>query len=276
MTMKPDTRHYMAFLALFWFLGTVLSFAWTFAQLKKSDTVEKLQTARAIFQQIVVTREWNAKHGGLYLVVDDSVQANPYLKVPDRDLKTDDGMVLTKINPAYMTRMIGELAATKHYLQFHITSLNPINPKNSAAAWEQAALKAFMDEKQKEYFAFHRQGSGLLFRYIAPLITDKSCLACHAQQGYTEGDVQGAISISFPVIPISGISLMVSYALGGLLGIGIIVWLGRQIVALNTRLSHHAQVDGLTQISNRRFFDDYLHREWLRCKRNGTALVLMM
>ena len=75
--MKLDTKHYVATLVLFWFLGTVFSFAWTYTRLKKSDVSEKLQTARAIFQQIVVTREWNARHGGLYLVTGESVQPNP-------------------------------------------------------------------------------------------------------------------------------------------------------------------------------------------------------
>jgi len=48
----------------------------------------------------------NALHGGVYVPVTESTQPNPYLEDPLRDVVTTDGLKLTKLNPAYMTRLI--------------------------------------------------------------------------------------------------------------------------------------------------------------------------
>ncbi len=37
------------------------------------------------------------------------------------------------------------------------------------------------------------------YRYIQPLITQKSCLKCHAFQGYKIGDIRGGVSVSIPM-----------------------------------------------------------------------------
>lgn len=66
------------------------------------------QMGRSILRSIIATRQWNAEHGGFYLPVSDTIRPNPYLKDPRRDVETTDGLKLTKINPAYMTRLLGE------------------------------------------------------------------------------------------------------------------------------------------------------------------------
>jgi len=99
--------------------------------------------ARAFFQGIVTTRYWNAAHGGVYVPVTSKVQPNPYLEDTDRDVVTKDGLKLTKINPAYMTRQIGEIAVQKNSILFHITSAKPIRPANAPDPWELVALKSF-------------------------------------------------------------------------------------------------------------------------------------
>ena len=94
------------------------------------------ETARAFFNQIVLSRAWNAGHGGVYVPVTENTQPNPYLDDPLRDLETNKGIKLTKINPAFMTRQIAEIAAKEKVVQFHITSLKPIRPGNKPADWE--------------------------------------------------------------------------------------------------------------------------------------------
>lgn len=41
------------------------------------------------------------------------------------------------------------------------------------------------------------------------------------------------------------------------------------------RMQHMSREDSLTQLANRRYFDEVLGREWLRCQRDGSALSLM-
>lgn len=44
----------------------------------------------------------------------------------------------------------------------------------------------------------------------------------------------------------------------------------------NAELKKLANMDGLTKVANRRKFDNYLHREWNRAKRENTAIALIL
>ena len=48
-----------------------------------------------------------------------------------------------------------------------------------------------------------------------------------------------------------------------------------QLVGLNQTLDRLSSLDGLTGIANRRYYDDYLNREWLRGVREGTGLSVV-
>ena len=182
---------------IFWLAMVSFSFFWNLEDEKKENKQLALETARAFFQQVVITRSWNASHGGVYVPITEGLQPNPYLEDPLRDLSTDQGLTLTKINPAYMTRQIADIASEEKGIQFHITSLKPIRPGNEAADWEKKWLLSF-EQGAKEQGSFVADGSGSLFRYMAPLYTKESCLKCHAKHGYQVGDVRGGISVVIP------------------------------------------------------------------------------
>ncbi len=162
-----------------------------------------LESARNMFDTIVLTRSWNARHGGVYVPVSKTVQPNPYLQTPLRDLETKDGRLLTMINPAFMTRQIGELAERTKTTVFHITSLNPIRPGNQADPWERRALQRFEQGVPEVAERITAENTDL-FRYMAPLVTESACLQCHAKQGYEVGDIRGGISVSLKADPIFG------------------------------------------------------------------------
>jgi len=155
-----------------------------------------LARARAHFGGIVLTRKWNALHGGVYVVKRPGMQSNPYLENPD--LKAADGQVLTKKNPALMTREISELTGDKDTFTFHITSMRPLNPHNIADPFEIQALQSF-EAGAKESFVMEDKPVGARFRYMAPLMVEQSCLTCHAKQGYSVGQVRGGISVNFDI-----------------------------------------------------------------------------
>ncbi|PIQ10702.1 MAG: hypothetical protein COW71_02145 [Ignavibacteriales bacterium CG18_big_fil_WC_8_21_14_2_50_31_20] len=99
--------------------------------------------AASIFNQIEIFRSWNSKHGGVYVPITDSTLPNPYLNDSLRDLTTTNGLKLTKINPACMTRQLAEMNSLDGNIELHITSLNPIRPANKVDKWETDALKSF-------------------------------------------------------------------------------------------------------------------------------------
>ncbi|MCC8998507.1 MAG: histidine kinase, partial [Candidatus Contendobacter sp.] len=64
------------------------------------------EMGRTFFKELVIVRRWNANLGGIYAPVTEQLQPNPYLDDPRRDLTTTDGQQLTKVNPAFMTRLL--------------------------------------------------------------------------------------------------------------------------------------------------------------------------
>lgn len=157
--------------------------------------------ARNMFRMIVLTRSWNAAHGGVYVPVTEKTQPNPYLNHPRRDLVTTDGRRLTMINPAFMTRQLAELANLHEGAIFHITSLKPIRPMNAADPWETESLGKFERGEKERVEVVSANGKALL-RYMAPLVVKPPCMTCHAQQGYKVGDIRGGISVTLSYAPI--------------------------------------------------------------------------
>ncbi|MBF0623936.1 MAG: PAS domain S-box protein [Magnetococcales bacterium] len=185
---------------LFWGVLFLGSWGWNHAQLDAQIHELALQRGRYIFEMVEMFRLWNARHGGVYAPITEDNPPNPYLKVPERDIHTPGGLPLTRINPAYMTRQLGDLLARMKETRIHITSLRPINPLNQADPWEANALLKF-EADSTEWFELVDGDRGLSFRFMAPLRTSEPCLACHAAQGYKVGDVRGGISVTFPAQP---------------------------------------------------------------------------
>ncbi len=166
----------------------------------RQDTEElALTQANQSYEKDVLYRRWVAAHDGVYASVTPKTPPNPHLShVPERDLTTPSGRRLTLINPAYMTRQVYEIARETSSIGGHITSLNPISPENAPDPWEAKALKAFEKGETKFHEVVTVDGKPYL-RFMRPLITEKSCLKCHAAQGYKEGEIRGGLSILQPM-----------------------------------------------------------------------------
>jgi diguanylate cyclase (GGDEF)-like protein/PAS domain S-box-containing protein len=178
--------------------GTLLALEWRL--IDRTVAAIARERGAALFSLIETTREWNAMHGGVYVVVDGATQPNPWLQHPARDLQTSDGVRLTMVNPAYMTRQIADLALYADGARLHITSLKPIRPENLADDWEADALARF-EAGEREVLALvegAEEGRGPVHRYMAPLVVREPCLQCHAEQGYVLGDIRGGISVTMP------------------------------------------------------------------------------
>jgi len=212
-----------------------------FGQISEGHLKLAINASRQIFEELVITRRWNANHGGVYVPVTDETKPNPYLDDPLRDVYTTGGMLLTKINPAFMTRSIAELNMEERHVRIHITSLKPIRPANAAEPWETKALESF-ESGTAEFVELDSTNSEPFLHYMAPLITEKSCLKCHAKQGYSVGDIRGGISVSFSYAPyLAEITLLkrntVLTHIGiGLLILAIILLFGHQISVRTLRL----------------------------------------
>lgn len=164
---------------------------------------EELATrmGRSLLQSIIATRQWNAEHGGFYLPVSDVIRPNPYLKDPQRDVVTQEGVRLTKVNPAYMTRLLADELRKGQDVMIHITGLDPVNPGNRPDPWEERTLKK-LSAGAREASAVEQGRDGRVFRLMAPLRSDAACFRCHEMtESRRPGAVLGGISVSFPYAP---------------------------------------------------------------------------
>jgi diguanylate cyclase (GGDEF)-like protein len=191
-------RKYLAAIFLTIIL-VILSVFWGFNYKSTSLIHEQLRRqGQAFFQEVVLTREWIANHGGVYVKLAKGMEVNSYLsQVPGLKvvIEDKDGEKYTLKNPALATREISLLANTKGIFKFKITSLNPLNPGNGPDAFEKAALESF-EAGAMEHSRYENADNEVFFRYMAPLVTEKPCLRCHASQGYREGDIRGGISVT--------------------------------------------------------------------------------
>lgn len=149
--------------------------------------------ATTSFEKDVAFRRWAAMHGSVYVPLSEETPANPYLKVPEQNIVTPADKKLTLMNPAYMARQVYEKADPYSVAISHLTSLDPLNPANAPDTWEVQALTA-LQNGAPEYFELITQEPGAVYRLMRPLKIEKSCLKCHADQGYQLGDIRGGIS----------------------------------------------------------------------------------
>ncbi|GEM_PF-589463 len=155
---------------------------------------------RAYFSKDRALRIWGASHGGVYVPVDSRTPPSPYLShVPERDVTTASGRRLTLMNPAYMLRQISEDFSSLYGVVARITSLHPLRPENAPDGWERKTLEEFETHRREEKLELTEVGGVPHLRLMQPVFVAEDCLACHAHQGYSIGDIRGGISIGLPM-----------------------------------------------------------------------------
>jgi len=191
-------KKYIWIIALSWTILLLILAAWDLIRIQEHAENMMRREARVHFKWMVIFREWNASHGGVYVPVTERTPPNPYLKIEERDITTPSGKALTLMNPAYMTRMLYEQYEDQAGIIGHMTSLKLLNPDNAPDSWERASLVDFK-RGVKERMEFTEIASEPYLRFMKPLFIKEICLKCHGAQGYKVGDVRGGISISIPV-----------------------------------------------------------------------------
>ncbi len=217
-----------------WLLAVSLSVAWNVVDDRREESVIALETARAFFGQIILSRRWNLMHGGVYVHTSDLAPPNPYLPEDQRTIRDENGRTMTLINPAYMTRQIAGLAQKKELVRFHITSLTPLRRENKALDWELPWLQDF-EKGAKERYSFLKKDTSKIFRYMAPLPFTETCLPCHDEQGH--GSIRGAISVTLPFkFHKPPWQLLLSHFLVALIGVGGIIFFANRLARSRNKI----------------------------------------
>jgi signal transduction histidine kinase/CheY-like chemotaxis protein len=272
-------RRYIVFACLAWTIVVGLSGGMTVKGSYDEMLGQFRATAQMAFEKDLTFRRWNALRGGVYVEENEANQPNPYLDVPNRDLRTDTGRRLTMINPAYMTRQAHELEKNSSGVHGHITSLNPIRPANAAEPWERESLQAF-ERGLQETAGLEEIGDRKVYRLMRPMFVEKPCLKCHAKQGYTEGEIRGGISVTLPVD--AQVATFRAYATGitaghafvWVLGIALTIFGGRKLQQ-SIQHEHQARMEAETaSIAKGEFLANMSHE--IRTPLNGVLGMLQL
>ncbi|AEG00603.1 diguanylate cyclase [Methylomonas methanica] len=273
--------------SILWLMLVGLSFYYQVEDDKKYGQKIAYKQAEMFFQHIVLMRQWNADHGGVYVPVTEQNQPNPYLNATTRDVTTREGQTLTLIDPALMTRQLAKMEESRSHIRFHIASLTPMDPENKADAWEEKALQAFT-QGWKSYEGLTDIGNQRYFRYMGALVLEPTCLKCHNEPDYKVGDVVGGISVSIPSASIDDfLSVRLAWlkqshlliAAIGLMALLIAYWAQERLNKRLTKARSHLQLaylDSLTLLPNRRYYDAFVRREWKRATRHHYPLSMIM
>lgn len=221
-------------------LLTVLILISSFLDVKKLDSqVISLATAeaRTNWNKDQAIRRWATRHGGIYVKPDERTPPNPYLAhLPNRDIKTSEGLTLTLMNPAYiMSQMTKEFDAL-YGIKGKITGQILLNPANKPDSWELKSLKLF-DTGVKEVIEPAEMNGQPYLRLMRPMVMKEGCVQCHGHLGFKEGDIRGGVSISIPLTRYydsafeSKLVMLTTHGVVwsiGILGIGFISWRGQR------------------------------------------------
>ena len=153
---------------------------------EEEQRIRQIHTqAEALLTEMIVAREWVSSYGGVWTT-----------SPGDFYLEEENGYYLKA--PAMVTKELSNLSDDKGYYRFHITSLVLTNPENTPDDFETRALQQF-EEKPEPVTSIDRTGDEPAYRLMIPLEVKESCLECHAEQGYQEGDIRGGLSVLIPV-----------------------------------------------------------------------------
>lgn len=178
-----------------------LIFFGMYLRIRKDVYAQLDEQSHALLDQVIVTREWIADHGGIYVIKRPGMEENPFL--PGTNIEDLTGRIYMFRNPAMATREISDYAQKTGHYRFHLTSLKVKNPANTPLPFEEEALRYFEDagyEECREGLVSMGMENGVMtYCRTIPLLVEQSCLGCHADQGYKLGEVRGGLSVIIPM-----------------------------------------------------------------------------
>src|SRR3990172_2574665 len=287
MTKKPSNiiKRHGRYLFLAWTVIVLISFGYIIHARHRNMLQEAALGAKTYYELNMYYRVVLAQFGGIYVPI-AKVPPNPYLPVLNRDITTNNGVQLTLVNPAYMTRIVFDTIKSKSKLPVinKITSLKSLTPANRPDDWEKSALISFEKGQEEASEVTTIDGKPYL-RLIKPFVTEEGCLRCHGHQGYKPGDIRGGISIAVPLQPYYDAEKQTWKATAATHGI---LWLFVSLSLLlftrmtlkNTKTYEETKIlalyDPLTKLANRRLLDIEFEKSFAKAKRYGNQLSAIM
>jgi diguanylate cyclase (GGDEF)-like protein/PAS domain S-box-containing protein len=203
---SPLQRNTLA-AGLAWTAMVALSLGWNLYQEKQRIVTLAEVEAKTHLARDLALRRWATNHGGVYVPVKGATRPNPYLAdVPERDVVTAGGRLLTLYNPATMLREIKASQSDLYGELARITAKKVLNPVDLPDEWEERALSIIETTKEDFSEVTVIKGEAYL-RRMQPMIMEEGCMRCHAWTGIKVGDVRGATDVAIPLKRYASVSM---------------------------------------------------------------------
>ena len=276
--------------AVLWTAAVAGSLVWNLHSNERQSMDIAYAEATAIRDKDMAFRRWGLKHSGVYVPATEKEPPSPFLAhIPDRDIKTADGRLLTLRAPASMVREMMDEYAEQAGVRGRIVGLRYLNPVNAPDAWEKKQLEAFDRGEKDEVWEVADMDGRPHLRYLQSWHMSDGCVRCHGILGYKVGDMRGATGVNLPLEPyrrrLHELALDLELTHGGIWLIGLfgIGWAGRQgyLRARERRaavehieyLAHH---DSLTALANRYSMESRLAQALATARRIDGQLAVML
>ena len=247
---------YVVLVGVFWTLAMGASFVWNVVEENRGMEQIARTHAGTTIEMDVFSRRWATIHGGVYAPITEKTQPNPYLDVPERNIKTPSDKELTLMNPHHMMRQIHELRRREFSVQGHMTSLKPINPENAPDPWEEKALKLLEGKTTSEVSSIELVQGEPYMRMMRVLPTEQGCLKCHAKQGFKVGGIRGGVSVAIPMKPLLAIEHSHIFYLAvwhGIIWLLVLGGIGAVTLHLKRRIAQQRQAEEALRESEQRY-----------------------
>ena len=272
-----------------WVIVVGLSYYWNIHNERGQIVALAEVDAKTNLKRDLAFREWSTSHGGIYLRVDGKTRPSPFLAdVPERDVPTPSGGMLTLQNPAATLRELKEKQIELYGEPARITGFKVLNPINAPDDWEKKAL-GIVDKTRQDYSEVVTINGKPYLRRMQPMFMEEGCLKCHAWTGIKVGGLRGATDIAIPLDVYQAVVQKTERTLakthGGILLVGLAViglvsrrsrLRAKEIIQYQENLEQLARHDSLTGLLNRRYFFDLAEQELARALRHDRPLSLLM
>ncbi|MDQ7031632.1 MAG: diguanylate cyclase [Desulfonauticus sp.] len=267
----------IVFIAIFcWVLIITGNFWWIYRTRVMFQKQLAKNTINILFDMLIRVGELDREFNGLFVLVKNKhnifKDSNFYIH------NKETSNMFVKISPSYLIKKISEIIHKHKNIRFHLTSLDPINPENKPNELEKKVLYNFYNHNVNEEGMFIKHNGKNIYFYMKALRLKKSCFRCHVERRYKEGCIRGGISVYLPVNNSQLVltNLLMPYIGLCVIGVLVIGYGGNKLINIYTQLEKSSFTDSLTQLPNRRSFNEVIQREFSNSQRNKTPLSVIM
>ena len=196
---KPASDNLTLKFALAWSLAIAFSLGISAWQMHLAIRNIATVHARQAFDKEIGFRRWNEfKDKSFTLVEQPGRTTTPTDLFINRTIVSPSGRVISTANIANVPNRFHSPVREHDEFGSRLTGFVPTLPENAPDAWEKLALDTFR-KGQDEVVSISGNSTKEYLRLMRPLTAKRTCLKCHAAQGFRQGNIIGGLSIMLPM-----------------------------------------------------------------------------